>query len=81
MSLNRTAKGIVLVPTLLLGGAFLASAVWSEGPAAANRNLALGLGGALMAAGLLAQLLPEQSDAEASAADAGGEAADPDRQA
>jgi len=50
MSLNRTAKGIVLVPSLLLGGAFLAAGVWSEGPAAANRTLA---------AGLLAQLLPE----------------------
>jgi len=59
MSLNRTAKGIVLVPTLLLGGAFLAAAAWSDGPAAANRNLALVLGAALLAAGLLAQLLPE----------------------
>jgi hypothetical protein len=58
MSLNFTAKGIVLVPTLLLGAAFVAAATWSEGP---NRNLALGLGGALMAAGLLAQLLPEQA--------------------
>ena len=59
MSLNRTAKGIVLVPSLLLGGAFLAAAVWVDGPAAANRPLALGLGGALMLAGLVAQLLPE----------------------
>lgn len=59
MSLNRTAKGIVLVPTLLLGGAFLAAASWLEGPAAANRPLAIGLGVVLMAAGLLAQLLPE----------------------
>ena len=59
MSLNRTAKGIVLVPSLLLGGAFLAAGVWSEGPAAANRTLALSLGGVLMAAGLLAQLLPK----------------------
>lgn len=59
MSLNRTAKGIVLVPSLLLGGAFLAAAAWSDGPAATNRTLALALGGALMAAGLLAQLLPE----------------------
>ena len=59
MSLNRTAKGIVLVPTLLLGGAFLAAASWLEGPAAANRGLALGLGGVLVGAGLLAQLLPE----------------------
>jgi hypothetical protein len=59
MSLNRTAKGIVLVPSLLLGGAFLAAGVWSEGPAAGNKTLALSLGGLLMAAGLLAQLLPE----------------------
>lgn len=62
MSLNRTAKGIVLVPSLLLGGAFLAAAVWADGPAAANRTLALSLGGVLMAAGLLAQFLPERSD-------------------
>jgi predicted phage tail protein len=59
VSLNRTAKGIVLVPALLLGGAFLAAGVWSDGPAASNRMLALSLGGVLMAAGLLAQLLPE----------------------
>jgi hypothetical protein len=60
MSLDRTAKGIVLVPSLLLGGAFLAAATWiGDGPAAANRPLALGLGGLLMAVGLLAQLLPE----------------------
>ena len=59
MSLNRTAKGIVLVPSLLLGGAFLAAAVWLEGPAAANRGLAVGLGLVLMGGGLLAQLLPE----------------------
>lgn len=59
MSLNRTAKGIVLVPSLLLGGAFLAAAAWSDGPAASNKGLALALGGVLMAAGLMAQLLPE----------------------
>lgn len=59
MSLNRTAKGIVLVPSLLLGGAFLAAGVWSDGPAASNKMLALSLGGVLMAAGLLAQLLPD----------------------
>jgi hypothetical protein len=62
MSLNRTAKGIVLVPSLLLGGAFLSAGVWSDGPAAANRGLALTLGGLLMAAGLLAQLLPDGSN-------------------
>jgi hypothetical protein len=62
MGLNRTAKGIVLVPSLLLGGAFLAAGVWGgDGPEATNRALALSLGGLLMAAGLLAQLLPEGS--------------------
>lgn len=59
MGLNRTARGIVLVPSLLLGGAFLATAVWIDGPAAQNRGLALALGGVLIAAGLLAQLLPD----------------------
>ena len=44
MGLNRTAKGIVLLPSLLLGGAFLAAASWLDGPAAQNRPLALGLG-------------------------------------
>lgn len=65
MSLNRTAKGIVLVPSLLLGSAFLAAAVWGGGSsaAAANRPVAIGLGLALVAAGLLAQLLPEDQAA------------------
>ena len=45
MGLNRTAKGIVLVPTLLLGGAFLAAGSWLDGPAASNRGLAISLGG------------------------------------
>ena len=59
--LNRTAKGIVLVPSVLLGGAFLAAAAWSDGPAASNKGLALVLGGVLIGGGLLAQLLPEQA--------------------
>ncbi|NQV10283.1 MAG: hypothetical protein HQ527_03815 [Cyanobacteria bacterium] len=63
MSLNRTAKGIVLVPSLLLGGAFLSAGVWLQGEAAANRPLALALGGLLLAAGLLTQLLPESPQA------------------
>ena len=46
MSLNRTAKGIVLVPSLLLGGGFLAAGVWSDGPAASNKVLALTPSGA-----------------------------------
>jgi hypothetical protein len=59
MGLNRTARGIVLVPSLLLGGAFLATAVWVDGPAAANRPLALVLGGVLMVVGVLVQFLPD----------------------
>jgi predicted phage tail protein len=62
MSLNRTAKGIVLVPSLLLGGAFLAAAAWGDAAAASNKGLALVLGGVLVGGGLLAQLLPEQAD-------------------
>jgi hypothetical protein len=58
MSLNRTAKGIVLVPSLLLGGAFLSAAVWMDGPAAQNKGLALTLGAVLLGAGILAQWLP-----------------------
>ena len=50
MGLNRTAKGIVLVPTLLLGSAFLAAAAWGEA-AGSNRNLALRLGAALLTGG------------------------------
>ena len=39
----------VLVPALLLGGAFLSAAVWGE--STETRPVALGLGLALMAAG------------------------------
>lgn len=59
MSVNRTAKGIVLVPTLLLGGAFLSAAVWNGDGPQANRPLALGIAAVLLAGGLLTQLLPE----------------------
>ena len=59
MGLNRTARGIVMVPSLLLGGAFLATAAWLDGPAAANRGLALVLGTVLLGTGLLTLLLPE----------------------
>jgi hypothetical protein len=58
MGLNRTAKGIVLVPSLLLGAAFLAAAVWGEA-GESNRTLAISIGSVLMGAGLLAQLFPE----------------------
>jgi hypothetical protein len=61
MSLNRTAKGIVLVPSLLLGGAFLSAAAWMDRPAAQNKGLALTLGAVLLGAGILAQWLPSES--------------------
>lgn len=58
MSLNKTAKGIVMVPCLLLGGAFLSAAIWGD---QANHTLAISLGLGLMAAGLLAQLIPTET--------------------
>lgn len=69
MGLNRTAKGIVLVPSLLLGGAFLSAAAWMDGPAAQNKGLALALGGLLIGAGALAQWLPAGSETENKSAD------------
>ena len=64
MADNRVARGIVLVPCLLLGGAFLATAVWGQGPAADNRFLAVAIGIGLLLAGGLSQLGsdPENSD-------------------
>ena len=56
MADNRIARGIVLVPCLLLGGAFLATAAWGQGAAADNRGLAIAIGIALLGAGLLSQL-------------------------
>jgi len=55
MADNRVARGIVLVPCLLLGGAFLATAVWGQGVAAENRPLAAALGFGLLLAGAMAQ--------------------------
>ncbi len=78
MSINRTAKGIVLVPCLLLGGCFLAAAAWSDGAASANRPLALALGAALLGAGLLTQALPERPKAGQVASDGtAAQASDP----
>ena len=61
MADNRFAKGIVLVPCLLLGGAFLATAIWGQGAAADNRALAASIGVALLLAGLGAQWLSNES--------------------
>ena len=48
-----------MLPTLLLGSAFLATAVWGPAAAAENKPLAIVVGCVLIAAGLLAQLMPE----------------------
>ena len=56
MADNRVARGIVLVPCLLLGAAFLGPAVWGQGAAAENQGLAAAIGIALLLAGLLSQL-------------------------
>lgn len=65
MSRNRIAKGIVLVPSLLLGSAFLAVAAWGGGPGGTNQALALTLGLTLIGVGLASQVLPDwgQDDA------------------
>ena len=47
-----------MVPCLLLGGAFLSAAIWGD---QANQTLAISLGLGLMAAGLLAQLIPTET--------------------
>ena len=47
------------MPSLLLGSAFLATAVWGPAAAAENKPLAIVVGCVLIAAGLLAQLMPE----------------------
>ena len=56
MADNRVARGIVLVPCLLLGAAFLGTAAWGQGAAADNRGLAAAIGAVLCVAGLLSQL-------------------------
>ena len=68
MADNRIARGIVLVPCLLLGGAFLATAVWGQGAAAENRPLAALLGVGLLLAGGLSQV--RSSDSEITKTDA-----------
>lgn len=65
MSIDRTARGIVLVPCLLLGGAFLSAAVWGPAEAGANRSLALVIGLVLLLGGALAQLIGRGRPAEA----------------
>ncbi len=72
MGINRAAKGIVLVPTLLLGSAFLATAVWGPASAAENKPIAIIVGCVLIAAGLLVQLMREP-EPEAGSPEVGAE--------
>jgi hypothetical protein len=64
MSLDRTARGIVLVPCLLLSGAFLSAAAWGPAEAGPNRSLALIIGLALVLGGALAQVIGRGRPAE-----------------
>ena len=52
MARNRIASGIVMVPCVLLGAAFLSTAIWGD-VASGNRPLAIGIGSLLLFAGLL----------------------------
>ena len=63
MGRNRVASGVVMVPCVLLGAAFLSTAVWTDA-AGENRSLALGLGVMLLLAGLAALWLPAAADVE-----------------
>ena len=65
MGKNRFAAGIVMVPCLLLSAAFFSTAVWGDVPGE-NQSLALGLGGLLLAAGLLALLIPSTNRSDGS---------------
>ena len=53
MARNRIASGVVMVPCVLLGSAFLSTAFWADA-ASGTRSLALPIGGLLLSAGLLA---------------------------
>ena len=57
MARNRIASGIVMVPCVLLGSAFLSTAIWGDA-ASDNRSLATGIGSLLLIAGLLSLAIP-----------------------
>ena len=57
MARNRIASGIVMVPCVLLGSAFLSTAIWGD-TASDNRSLAIGIGILLLFAGLLSLAIP-----------------------
>ncbi|MXW40490.1 MAG: hypothetical protein F4Z75_04950 [Synechococcus sp. SB0668_bin_15] len=61
---NPVARGLVMVPAVLLGGVFTATGLfWSQEGSAGSRGLAIGLGLLLLAAGLLVGLRNSPPDA------------------
>ncbi len=61
---NPLARGLVMVPAVLLGGVFTATGLfWSQEGSMGNRGLALGLGLLLLASGLLVGLLTPRPEA------------------
>ena len=72
MARNRIASGIVMVPCVLLGAAFLSTAIWGEA-ASDNRSLAIGIGSLLLIAGLLSLAIPSGSPEPEPEADESGE--------
>ena len=61
---NRLARGLVMVPAVLLGGVFMATGLfWSQEGSVASRGLAIGLGLLLLGAGLLVIFLAPHPDA------------------
>lgn len=61
---NPVARGLVMMPAVLLGGVFMATGLfWSQEGSTGSRGLAIGLGLLLLAAGLLAGLRKPPPDA------------------
>ncbi|KKZ12941.1 MAG: hypothetical protein TE42_02425 [Candidatus Synechococcus spongiarum SP3] len=61
---NPVARGLVMVPAVLLGGVFMATGLfWSQEGDMGRRGLAVGLGLLLLGAGLLVGLLNPRPDA------------------
>lgn len=61
---NRIARGLVMVPAVLLGGVFMATGLfWSQEGSMGSRGLASGLGLLLLVAGLLVGLPAPRPDA------------------
>ena len=61
---NRIARGLVMVPAVLLGGVFMATGLfWAQEGSIGGRGLAIGLGALLLISGLLVGLVAPRTDA------------------